>query len=331
MASSPEECSIIVCDNIHKTYLLGIEGVPALRGVTLEVRQGELLMVYGTSGGGKSTLLNVLGTIDVPTKGNLAVFGQRLTDRSPDSQLANLRCHHLGFVFQSFNLLSTMTAVENVTLPMTISGSRSAEQMEERAKLLLSDVGLSHRFSHYPSMLSGGEQQRVTIARALANEPQMLLLDEPTGDLDTRNTDLVMQILLNLNKSRGLTMVMVTHDVYMKPYANRIMYLRDGRVHRIEEVDAAVRARALDELAHKVELHNKAPAGGGSAANGTGRMQAVGHELRAPKDYPTYAAQRHLDMAADAEMQEVVSVLFGTNPNTKQLPVETAIDPSSMI
>ena len=314
---SNEGGCVVVCDNIHKTYLLGIEGVPALRGVSLEVREGELLMIYGTSGGGKSTLLNVLGTIDVPTKGNLAIFGQRLTDRSPDAELANLRCHHLGFVFQSFNLLSTMTALENVTLPMTISASRSTSEMEERAKQLLSDVGLSHRLNHYPSMLSGGEQQRVTIARALANEPNMLLLDEPTGDLDTRNTDLVMSILLNLNRTRRLTMVMVTHDLYMKPYANRVLYLRDGRVHRIEEVDHMVREKALAELERKVVEHNRVLAAGGGPGSAA-RLQPVQREVRAARDYATFAAQRTMNLDEDPEMQEVVGILFATNISKRQ-------------
>lgn len=244
---------IISSENVHKTYLLGVEGVAALRGVSVDVKRGELLVIYGTSGGGKSTLLNVLGTIDTPTKGNLSLFDARITDRTPDTVLAGLRNKKVGFVFQSFNLLSTMTAMDNVKLPMIIDGQRSAAEIDDRARALLKQVGLGHRLEHYPSMLSGGEQQRVTIARALANEPEVLLLDEPTGDLDTMNTHRVIDILMRLNREHGLTMAMVTHDVYMKQYASRVLYLRDGKVARIEEIDATVRDKALVDLTTQLE------------------------------------------------------------------------------
>lgn len=295
--------AVASCENIHKTYLLGLEGVPALRGVALDVIEGELLVVYGTSGGGKSTLLNILGTIDVPTKGNLSLFGRRITDRSPDVLLAALRSKHVGFVFQSFNLLSTMTAVENVALPMIVVGEKSREEIHERAVSLLKDVGLGHRLEHFPSMLSGGEQQRVTIARALANEPEMLLLDEPTGDLDSVNTDIVMNILLTLNKDKGLTMVMVTHDVYMKQYAHRVLYLRDGKVSHIERIDPSVREKALDEL------HASMLLGGDSGHNAS---RAVPTVCKMPNEYATFAAQRPFDFENDEdEMKDVVDQLFG--------------------
>lgn len=292
---------VISCDNIHKTYLLGAEGVPALRGVDVDVRNGEMLVVYGTSGGGKSTLLNVLGTIDTPTKGNLFLFGKRVTDQTPDSELADLRCKRVGFVFQSFNLLSTMTAIDNVSLPMLIAGRVSASQIKKRAIALLEEVGLGHRLHHYPSMLSGGEQQRVTIARSLANDPDILFLDEPTGDLDTKNTLLVMNILLTLNRKRGLTMVMVSHDVYMKQYAHRVLYLRDGKVHNIEEVQQMVRDRAWEELQQAVKLSRE---GERETAHATS-------ELRAPEDYGTFSAQCPFELDEDPEMQAVVNVLFG--------------------
>ncbi|KAG5485303.1 hypothetical protein LSCM4_05936 [Leishmania orientalis] len=293
--------SVISCDNIHKTYLLGVEGVPALRGVDVDVNPGELLVVYGTSGGGKSTLLNVLGTIDTPTKGNMFLFGKRVTDQTSDSELAALRCQRIGFVFQSFNLISTMNALENVSLPMMIKGSLSSSQIKKRATALLKDVGLGHRLHHFPSMLSGGEQQRVTIARALANEPEILFLDEPTGDLDTKNTLIIMNILLRLNRECGLTMVMVTHDVYMKQYAHRVIYMRDGKVGTTEVVHGDVRQRAWDELQESLRKANI----------GAEEQKAAISVQRTPEDYATFSAQGPLNLDEDPEMQQVVDVLFG--------------------
>ncbi|KAK7200717.1 ATP-binding cassette protein subfamily H, member 1 [Novymonas esmeraldas] len=293
--------SIISCDNIHKTYLLGVEGVPALRGVDVDINPGELLVVYGTSGGGKSTLLNVLGTIDTPTKGNMFLFGKRVTDQTPDSELASLRCKRIGFVFQSFNLISTMDAIDNVSLPMMIKGALSAADIKKRATALLQEVGLGHRLHHFPSMLSGGEQQRVTIARALANEPEILFLDEPTGDLDTKNTLIIMNILLRLNRERGLTMVMVSHDVYMKQYAHRVIYIRDGKVNTTETVHNDVRQRAWSELQESLRKANE----------GADEFKAAVSIQRTPQDYATYSAQGPLNLDEDPDMQQVVDVLFG--------------------
>lgn len=294
------------CENVHKTYLLGVEGVAALRGVSVDVMRGELLVVYGTSGGGKSTLLNVLGTIDVPTKGNLALFNTRITDQTSDAELARLRCKHIGFVFQSFNLLTTMTAEDNVALPMIIAGERTASEIKERARQLLTEVGLSHRFTHYPSQLSGGEQQRVTIARALANEPEMLMLDEPTGDLDQKNTHIVLDILLRMNRERRLTMVMVTHDVYMKQYANRVMYLRDGKVHNIETIDRAVREGAFEELQKELQ-HMMQGDRNDTAMSQAGKLQTT---IRAPTDYVTRDAQGDFETGTSSLNKDLCMRLF---------------------
>lgn len=275
--------------------------MPALRGVDVDVRDGEFLVIYGTSGGGKSTLLNVLGTIDTPTKGNLFLFGKRITDQTPDSDLAALRCRRVGFVFQSFNLLSTMNALDNVSMPMLIEGKLSASEIKKRATALLGEVGLDHRLKHFPSMLSGGEQQRVTIARALANNPEILFLDEPTGDLDTKNTLLIMNILLTLNRQRGLTMVMVSHDVYMKQYAHRVLYIRDGKVHNVEEVHREVRERAWEELQAALVDIKKVEED----------KRAAVSEVRDPEHYNTFSAQCPFRLNDDPEMQNVVDVLFG--------------------
>ena len=187
----------VIISNLSKSYTLPgrAEVVQALKGIDLRVdagfypiMRGEFVMIRGPSGGGKTTLLNILGTIDEPTEGEVSLLGEKVDSSSSDKFLANLRLRKIGFVFQTFNLLATMSAFENVELPMTILGERSAKECKERAMHLLDMVGLQDRYAHLPSELSGGEQQRVTIARALANEPELLLLDEPTGDLDTRNT-----------------------------------------------------------------------------------------------------------------------------------------------
>jgi putative ABC transport system ATP-binding protein len=171
---------IILANNIHKTYLLGVEGITALRGINLHITRGEFIIILGTSGGGKTSLLNILGTIDKPTKGEIYIESQRISSETSDAEFANLRLNHIGFVFQSFNLIPNMTAAENIQLPMILKGNQSNKLIKQRAEFLLKRVGLADRGDHLPSQLSGGEQQRVTIARAIANNPSILLLDEPT-------------------------------------------------------------------------------------------------------------------------------------------------------
>ena len=179
---------IITLTNIQKTYLLGISAVPALRGISLSINRGEWVVIYGTSGGGKTSLLNLIGTVDKPTRGELRMWDTVVDERTGDDVLADVRLNKLGFVFQAFNLLSAMTSLENVHLPMLLSSSSSSSgsskanrvNSKERARQNLEKVGLGHRLGHFPKQLSGGEQQRVTIARAIANEPEVLLLDEPT-------------------------------------------------------------------------------------------------------------------------------------------------------
>eukprot|EP00013_Stygamoeba_regulata_P020058 CAMPEP_0177646732 /NCGR_PEP_ID=MMETSP0447-20121125/9925_1 /TAXON_ID=0 /ORGANISM="Stygamoeba regulata, Strain BSH-02190019" /LENGTH=437 /DNA_ID=CAMNT_0019149273 /DNA_START=157 /DNA_END=1467 /DNA_ORIENTATION=- len=238
---------IVDVDNVHKTYLLGVEGVPALRGVSLGVRRGEFVCVFGTSGGGKSSLLNIIGTIDQPTKGSLYLCGKRVSHHTADAQTASLRLRRIGFVFQTFNLVSSLTAVENVELPMLLEGSRSRAERRERAQELLTLVGMGDRLDHLPSQLSGGEQQRVTIARSIANDPDLLLLDEPCGDLDTVNTAIVMNLLLTLHH-QGMTLIMVTHDMNMKFFSDRVIWLRDGKIMRIETVSSRHRIEAERNL-----------------------------------------------------------------------------------
>eukprot|EP00771_Trimastix_marina_P000837 gnl/Trimastix_PCT/1870.p1 GENE.gnl/Trimastix_PCT/1870~~gnl/Trimastix_PCT/1870.p1 ORF type:complete len:501 (+),score=144.05 gnl/Trimastix_PCT/1870:31-1533(+) len=247
--------SIVRLENIHKTYLLGIEGVPALRGVSALVEKGEFLMICGTSGGGKTTILNIVGTIDKPTKGYLTLCGLSVTPRTSDDDLASIRRTKMGFVFQTFNLLSTMTAVENVELPLILNGYPITKR-RARAKELLQKVQMGERLDHFPNMLSGGEQQRVTIARALANKPDLLLLDEPTGDLDTKNTEIVMRMLLDLNKQEGITMIMVTHDMNLTQFAHRIIRVRDGKIVGQEHPDRGAREEAIRGLTESLASHS---------------------------------------------------------------------------
>eukprot|EP01119_Soliformovum_irregulare_P005876 TRINITY_DN17620_c0_g1_i1.p1 TRINITY_DN17620_c0_g1~~TRINITY_DN17620_c0_g1_i1.p1 ORF type:complete len:270 (-),score=63.85 TRINITY_DN17620_c0_g1_i1:70-879(-) len=196
------------------------------------IRRGEFVMLRGPSGGGKTTLLNLLGTIDKPSSGSVELFGVKIDTNSKDTFLANLRLEKIGFVFQTFNLLATMSAFENVELPMTILGKMKSSERKEKAKRLLTLVGLQDRLGHLPSELSGGEQQRVTIARALANDPEILLLDEPTGDLDTKNTVEVMDLLMQINNEKKTTCIMVTHNPDIECYADRILYISDGRFEK---------------------------------------------------------------------------------------------------
>jgi len=193
-------------------------------------------------------LLNIIGTIDKPTKGDITICGKRITSNTTDEEFAYLRLRKIGFVFQTFNLISTMTAAENVALPMILDGRLSRDKIAERAKDLLERVGMGKRLDHLPSQLSGGEQQRVTIARSIANAPDILLLDEPTGDLDTENSHVILQLLIELNRKEGKTCIMVTHDQSLKSYSHRVVHMMDGKVLRIETVKKSVRDEAERSL-----------------------------------------------------------------------------------
>jgi putative ABC transport system ATP-binding protein len=252
---------IIKMENIQKTYLLGIEGVTAVRGVDLQVRRGEFLLILGTSGGGKSSLLNVMGTIDTPSRGNLKLFGEYMRASTKDSEYAKIRLEKIGFVFQSFNLIGTMTATENVELPMLLNGRLKRDEIRTRAQNLLKEVGLEKRLGHYPNMMSGGEQQRVTIARALSNNPELLLMDEPTGDLDTKNADIVVNILVDLNQKNNISMVMVTHDEYMKQYAHRVVHVMDGKISKEERIDPRVNEEAYRKIRATVQGYREGEGG----------------------------------------------------------------------
>lgn len=219
--------TVIRVENVKKSYSMGEIEVQALRGVSLEVQRGEVVAIMGPSGSGKSTLMNTLGCLDRPTSGEYYLDGKKVSDLK-DDELAFVRNQKIGFVFQKFNLLSRTTALANVELPIRYSGKGG--DRKARAKASLEAVGLGDRMHHQPNELSGGQQQRVAIARALVNEPAMILADEPTGNLDSQSGEEIMQLLLTLNRERGTTLIIVTHDPEVAARTQRVIRIRDGVV-----------------------------------------------------------------------------------------------------
>jgi putative ABC transport system ATP-binding protein len=226
-------------ENIHKTYDLGEIHVHALRGISMEIQPGEFVAVMGSSGSGKSTLMNIIGCLDKPTRGQYYLDGKDVSGLTKN-ELAKIRSHKIGFVFQQFNLLSRTSALENVELPTIYAGTPVAER-ERRAQEALNRVGLADRSGHFPSQLSGGQQQRVAIARALVNSPSLLLADEPTGNLDSRTSIEIMEILQNLNDEHGLTVVIVTHEPDIAQFSKRALEFRDGKMKK----DVLIQRRSI--------------------------------------------------------------------------------------
>lgn len=219
--------AMLVLTDVIKRYKMGEQYVNALNGVSLQIERGEYIAIMGPSGSGKSTMMNILGFLDVPDKGEYIFDGQKITGMS-EKELAFVRNRRVGFIFQTFNLLPRETALENVELPMIYSGISKTKRFEI-AKKLLNMVGLGERINHRPNELSGGERQRVAIARALVNNPDIILADEPTGNLDTKTGNEIMSILDNLNK-QGKTVVLVTHDPEIAEHSDRIIHIRDGKI-----------------------------------------------------------------------------------------------------
>ena len=244
-AANGNHRAVIRVEDLSRIYELGDVKVPALRGVSLEVAKGEFVAVRGPSGSGKSTFMNLLGCLDRPNAGRYFLAGEDVSKLDSDRR-AQVRNRYIGFVFQGFNLLSRTTALENVEVPLYYSRVSHAER-ESKAKEVLEIVGLGARMGHFPSQLSGGQQQRVAIARALVNTPELLLADEPTGNLDSRTSVEIMAILQRLNRERGLTILLVTHEPDIAEYASRIIGFRDG--HLVDDVRVPKPRDAAQELA----------------------------------------------------------------------------------
>src|SRR5919205_386371 len=246
-AEAPE---VIRLEGIHKTYAMGDVEVHALRGVSLSIRGGEFVAIMGTSGSGKSTTMNIIGCLDSPTRGSYALDGEDVSKLSKDER-ADIRLRKLGFVFQGFNLLARTSALENVELPMLYAGIEPSER-HRRAAEALRAVRLAGREQEHPNQLSGGQQQRVAIARALVNDPKLILADEPTGALDSRTSVEVMEIFQRLNRERGITLVLVTHEPDIAQYADRVVVFKDGKIksdYRVEDQrDAAEELKNLPAI-----------------------------------------------------------------------------------
>ena len=225
----PGAVPLIQLTDVWKIYRLEETVVEAIRGVSLRIEQGEFVALMGPSGSGKSTLMNTLGCLDRPTSGSYLLDGREVATLSPDAR-AELRNRKIGFVFQNFNLLVRTSAVENVELPLLYTRGMSARKRRRRAIEMLQRIGLGDRLDHHPGQLSGGQQQRVAIARALVNDPAILMADEPTGNLDSRTSRELMELIGQLNEENGITVILVTHDPTVARYARRVVVLRDGQV-----------------------------------------------------------------------------------------------------
>jgi len=224
---------IVRTKELHKEYVMGKTIVQALRGVEVDIMRGEYISIMGPSGSGKSTLFNMVGGLDKPSRGT--VFIDEVDMAQLDAfELAWLRCRKIGYIFQTFNLIPVMTALENVTLPMIFAGA-TTDEMIERGQEILRIVGLGDRYNHKPNELSGGQQQRVAIARSLANSPAIVLADEPTGNLDLRTGKEIIDLLRRLNLESGVTVISATHDLKMIDVSDRIIWIRDGQIDRIQE------------------------------------------------------------------------------------------------
>ncbi|MEP6946730.1 MAG: ABC transporter ATP-binding protein [Acidobacteriota bacterium] len=247
---------VIQMESIHKTYTMGDVEVHALRGISLQVRKGEFVAIMGASGSGKSTMMNILGCLDNPTKGTYFLDGEDVSALSKDDR-SDIRNRKIGFIFQGFNLLSRTSARENVELPMLYAGIDTNERLKRTSEALAS-VGLAGRENNHPNQLSGGQQQRVAIARSLVNQPAIILADEPTGNLDSRTSIEVMEIFQKLNREKGITLIVVTHEPDIARFAGRVVLFKDGRIKKdypvIDQLDATNELKSLPEISDDDDL-----------------------------------------------------------------------------
>jgi putative ABC transport system ATP-binding protein len=236
--------SLVTVRDLHKVFQRGGQRIDVLQGVNLDIPQGDFLALMGPSGSGKTTLLNLMGGLDTPTEGSIDVAGDRI-DKLSGARLSAWRARHIGFVFQLYNLLPVLTAARNVELPLLLTKLSKAER-RKRVEVALSVVGLRERMHHYPRQLSGGQEQRVGIARAIVTDPTLLLCDEPTGDLDRKSGDEILDLLQALNREQQKTIVMVTHDPHAASFADRVLFLADGEI--VDEMPEPTADRVLDRM-----------------------------------------------------------------------------------
>jgi len=220
--------SIIQLKSVSRTYVMGKETIPALDDVSLDIKEGEFLAIMGPSGSGKSTFANVIGGLDKPSSGDVLVDGECI-NKLNDKHISSYRNRKVGFIFQSFNLLPTYTALENVMIPLILTGESSSIR-KQKAYECLKEVGLENRADHKPYQLSGGERQRVSIARALINQPQIIIADEPTGNLDTKKSEEIVSLLKELNRKKKITVIVITHDPSVARQADRTLHMKDGKI-----------------------------------------------------------------------------------------------------
>ncbi len=223
---------VIELKNVWKTYVLGDNKIDVLKNVSLQIKKGEFVSILGPSGSGKSTIMNQIGILDTPTKGKLLLEGNDVSTLN-ESKLAQIRGRKIGFIFQQFNLIQTLSALENVILPTIFQENFTDEERTKKATALLTNVGLGDRLHHKPSELSGGQQQRVAIARALINDPEIILADEPTGNLDSKSGKQIMDMLTSFHSKDKKTIVLITHDVHLIQYSQKTIYLKDGEIQKI--------------------------------------------------------------------------------------------------
>lgn len=230
---SNEKTPVIQVKDLYKIYRLGDERVRALDGITVDIYQGEFCAIVGTSGSGKSTLLNMLAGLEPPTKGEIVVCGEHIEKKS-ENQLVKFRREHVGFIFQSYNLMNTLNAVDNIALPLTFRGI-SKKVRQKRAEEMIKLMGLEKYRKHRPDQMSGGQQQRIGVARALVLKPDIIFADEPTGNLDSHTSKEIMKLMQDVVHERNQTLVMVTHDNYLAGFADRIVHIRDGKLLMVED------------------------------------------------------------------------------------------------
>lgn len=242
---------VIEVKNLYKLYRLGDEVVRALDGVNFSIYQGEFCAIVGTSGSGKSTLLNMMAGLERPTKGEIVISGHHI-EKLNEEELVTFRRNHVGFIFQSFHLLGTMNALENVALPLSFRGVSKAERLKKAAKMLKL-VKLEKHAKHLPTQMSGGQQQRVGVARALVVEPDIIFADEPTGNLDSHTSEEVMRLMKQIVRQQNMTLVMVTHDNHLAAYADRVFHIMDGKIIKIEDRRVQEKSEEENEMSREVK------------------------------------------------------------------------------